>query len=324
MKFELLKQSIKEKVEPVYLIEGEETFFRMRASEMIKAACLSEPGLNYTRLTGADIKSAGFDSLIMSLRSYPFMSEKRVVEIADWYPTAAELKDKTLKEYFSDPTDTSVLIVLNEKPADQLKKMPSVTLVECARADEQLITRYIRSKTNKFSLIVSSAVCSKIIDYCQSDLVKIDGEVDKLIDYCKGKSEIDEKAVDLLVTKDAEYQIYEIVNFIAKKDYTNAYKIISEMRTPSEKQMLIVSLYNHFRRLFYCATTKGDNATVAQMLGVKEYAVKKAREQASAFSPKRLKKIMDKLAAGDAAFKSGLKPVDNVFSECVFYILTDG
>ena len=153
--------------------------------------------------------------------------------------------------------------------------------------------------------------------------MKIDGEVNKLIDYCKDKVEIDEKAVDLLVTKDADYQIYEIVNFISRKDYTDAYKIISEIRTPSEKQMLIVSLYNHFRRMFYCLTTKGDNADIAAKLGVKEFAVKKTKEQAAKFSAKRVKVIMDKLAEGDAAVKSGIKSIDGAFSECIFTILTD-
>ena len=111
MKFEQLKQSLKEKVEAIYLIEGEETFFRLRATEMIKDACLSEPSLNYTKIYGADVKASGTDSLIMSLNSVPFMSEKRVVEVVEWYPTAQDIKDKYLKEYFSAPVDTSVLII---------------------------------------------------------------------------------------------------------------------------------------------------------------------------------------------------------------------
>jgi len=323
MKFDQLKQSLKEKVQNIYLIEGEEAFFRFRASEMIKEACLSEPSLNYTRFSGAELKAAGVDSLILALRSFPFMSDKRVIEVFDWYPTASDLKDKSLKQFFSEPTDTSVLIIFNEKSCDALKKNPSVTVVECERADEQLIARFIRSKATKENLIVSTGVCKKIADFCQFDMVRIDGEVNKLIDYCRGTGEIDDAAVELLVTKDADYQIYEMVNLISRKNYTDAYKIIATIRTPSDKQMLIVSLYNHFRRMFYCATTKGDNATIAENLGVKEYAVKKAGEQAAAFSPKRLKTIVDKLSESDAAFKSGLKPIDNVFSECIFCILTD-
>ena len=98
----------------------------------------------------------------------------------------------------------------------------------------------------------------------------------------------------------------------------------AEFLTPGDKQMLLVSLYNHFRRMFYCLTTKEGNATVAEMLGVKEYAVKKTREQASKFTAKRVKAIVDRLAAADAAFKSGEKSIDGVFNECVFAILTDG
>ncbi len=323
MKFENLKQSLKDGVMPIYLLEGEETFFRMRAQEMIKETCLSEPSLNYSSATGQEIKTQGVDSLVMALRAYPFMSEKRVAEITEWYPTAAELKSKSLKEYFDRPSETSVLVIVNEKPCDALKKQPSVTVVDCSRASEELLVKYIRSKATKRNVVVATSVCSKIIEYCQFDLVRIDKELDKLVDYCADKSEIDAQSVDLLVEKDDDYKIFEIVNFIAGKRYTEAYKIISETRTPSEKQMLIVSLYSHFRRMFYCSVTKEDNASIAAKLGVKEYAVKMSKQQAASFSPKRLKKVMDVLSQADSAFKTGEKPIDNVFYECVFGIMAE-
>ena len=323
MKFEQLKQTLKNGVEPIYLIEGEEAFFRNRASEMIKEVSLSEPSLNYASYTGADLKTQGADVLVMALRSCPFMSDKRVTEVFEWYPSAADLKSKTIKEYFAEPSDTSVLMIVNEKPCEALKKAPSVTLVDCARASEELLVKYIRSKTNKNQLIISTSVCEKLINYCQFDLVRIDKETDKLIDFCRDRAEITDDAVEKLVAKDNDYKIYEIVDFIAGKRYTEAYKIISETRTPSDKQMLLVSLYSYFRRMFYCVTSKEDNAAVAEKLGVKEYAVKMSRKQASSFTPKRLKLVMDKLADGDAAFKTGVKPIDNVFNECVFGILTE-
>ena len=324
MKFEQLKSSLASFVERIYLIEGEEAFFRARAAEMIKNAAMTEPDLNYALFSGADIKQSGGDDLVVALRSCPFMSENRVVEVSEWYPSASELKAKSLKDCFSEPSDTSVLLIVNEKPCDALKKCENVTVVDCSRADLQLIVRFIRKKAGQANLIVSTSVAEKIAEFCQFDMVRIDGETNKLIDYCKDKSEIDMASVELLVTKDAEYKSYEIVNFIAGKNYTNAYKIISEMRTPGEKQMLLVSLYSHFRRMFYCATTKESDLAVADKLGVKEYAVKKSREQAAYFSPKRLKVVMDKLAQSDADFKSGKKLIDNVFYESVFTVLTEG
>ena len=322
MKFENLKQSLTGGVAPIYVIEGNEPFFKTRAVEMIKAACLSEPSLNFTRFTGADIKEQGLSALSVAIRSCPFMSDKRVVEVVDWYPTATDAKSKDFKDLFSGAIDTSVLIVVNEKPCDVFKKLGAVTVIECDQASDELITRYIRSKTNKAKVIISTSVCSKIIAYCKRDLTRIDAETDKLIDYAKDKDEITDEAVELLVTKDVEYKVFEMVEFIVKKDYEKAYKIIEEARTPVDKQMLLSMLYGHFRRMFYCMTDKSSDLAVAQKLGVKEYAVKMTRKQSKGFSARRVKLIMDKLMQADAAFKSGKNTIDAVFTECTLYILT--
>ena len=48
MKFTALKKHLQsEGVQPVYLLEGEELYFRDKGAEMIKSACLSQPQLNY-------------------------------------------------------------------------------------------------------------------------------------------------------------------------------------------------------------------------------------------------------------------------------------
>ena len=52
-------------------------------------------------------------------------------------------------------------------------------------------------------------------------------------------------------------------------------------------------------------------------------AVKKAKEQAAKFSPKRLKNIVDKLARYDFKFKSGALSLDNAFYEGVLSVMCD-
>ena len=73
IRFENLKKSLAETIYPVYLIEGEDAFFRERAVDSIKQAALKEPDFNYTRFSGADVKAEP-DKLLMDLRSFPFMS----------------------------------------------------------------------------------------------------------------------------------------------------------------------------------------------------------------------------------------------------------
>ena len=322
MRFEELKQSLKEEVFPVYLLEGEDGFFRARGTELIKNRCLSEPSLNFTKVEGTTLKT-GLDSIIADLKICPFMSEKRVVEVSEWYPTAADLKQKSVKQYFDEPSDTSVLIIVNSSTSDALKKLKNVTTVECKKADESVICRYIKAQTAKAGVSVTQSVCSKIAEYCLCDMTRVSKETEKLIDYAYESKEVTEEAVELLVAKDTDYKTYQIVEFIARRDFKNAYKVLDDISSPSEKQVLFVSLYYQIRRMFYASVTKESLAETASMLSCKEFAVKKAKEQAAKFSPKRLKNIVDKLARYDFKFKSGALSLDNAFYEGVLSVMCD-
>ena len=108
-----------------------------------------------------------------------------------------------------------------------------------------------------------------------------------------------------MVSKTIDYQVYQMVQFIADKNYNAAYKVIQDLTTISEKQLLFVSVYYHFRRMFFASISSQPDKELAQILGVKEFAILKARQQAASFSPKRLRKILNKLGQLDGDYKSG-------------------
>lgn len=322
MRFEELKQSLEDKVFPIYMLEGDDAFFRTRGVELIKKRCLQEPSLNYTKVEGANMKIE-FESVITNLRVYPFMSEKRVVEISEWYPSATDLKQKNLKEYFDYPADSSVLIIVNSANSEVLKKLKNIIFIDCKRADIAFVCRYIKNRVEKSGINIEQSTCMKIAEYCLNDMTRVSQETQKLIDYSFFSKRITAESVELLINKDLDYKTYEIVEFIASHNFKNAYKIIDDISAPSEKQILFVSLYYHIRRMFYAAVTKKSVTEIASLLSCKEFAVKKAKEQAAKFTPKRLKKILDKISQCDFAFKCGALSLDNAFYAGVISVMCD-
>ena len=130
------------------------------------------------------------------------------------------------------------------------------------------------------------------------------------------------QAVEMVVTKDADYQIYELAENIANGKTDKAYETLKSMLTKNEsEQKLFVSIYYHFRRLFYSLISVASDSELAKSLGVHEYAVKKARQQAKKFTPKRLKGIVDKLAEYDTAFKSGKLTLTDALFNSIFNII---
>lgn len=319
MKFVELKNSLVEGVQPIYLVEGEDAFLRETALRLIKQKALSSPDINLTNLLGQDIEK-DFELFLTATESYPFMSDKRYVVVRDFYPTATTLKNKVLKRIFENPCETTVVVIVNDKKCEPLKKLSNVTFVDCQKADVKVITSFIINKTKSKGVIISQTAIDKLIDFCSLDLTRINGELDKLLAFAINDLQITPELVEEMVSKDSEFEIYELTEAIAKLNREKAFEILSELtRKNQDKQRLFISVYYHFRRLLHARISKCTLAELAENLQVKEFVAKKAREQAQRFSAKRLKAICDKLSYYDVAFKSGELSVDTALTNSVLY-----
>ena len=287
----------------IYLFEGEDAFFRERGLALLKNKFLQEPELNYATFSGEKINDT---ELLGSLTAFPFMSQKRITLIREYYPKSNSLSGQ-LKDYFEKPLEDSILVIINEKPSDFLKKFDSVCFVDCKKADSSIISRYVKGKCAQAGVTVDLENARLVAEYCLNDMTRVENETEKLISYAIEKKQIVKEDVELLVTKDAEYKIYEMTDYIGKRDFDKALMVIYDLLNKGETlQKILIAIYNYFRRLLHIAISGKNDSELASLFSIKEYAVKKARTQANAFKKKSLKSAVDMLADTDYLIKSGM------------------
>ncbi len=90
MKFIELKQDLSANVRNIYLLEGEDAYFRQSAEAQIKAKYLTVAELNYSAYDGTAYKGASYTEITSALSAFPFMAEYRVVKISEFYPTESD------------------------------------------------------------------------------------------------------------------------------------------------------------------------------------------------------------------------------------------
>ena len=291
----------------VYLFEGEDAFFRERGLSLVKKAFITELQLNCATFNGEKLDEK---EVISSLSAYPFLSAKRLTVIREYYPKKDGIK--VIKPFLENPTPDNVLCIVNEKPSDVLKKFSSVCVVDCKKADANLIGRYVKGKCAQAGVNIDLETAKVIADYCLCDMTRVESETEKLIAYTFNKKQITKDDVDALVSQDSEHKIYQMTDYIGKKDFDKAISVIYEMLAKGETmQRLLISVYNYFRRLLHVAISDKTDAQIAEILGVKEYAVKAIRSQAKAFKKKALKQAVDMLADTDFLIKSGRVDADD-------------
>lgn len=320
LKFAEFKKSISQDMPySVFVLEGEDGYFREQGLELLKNEFLTEPSLDCAFFEGTQVQT---DEFYSSLNACPFMSKKRITVLREFY---AKKLDGELKYFFETPHDTSLLVIINEKQCEIFKKYSTVCMIDCSKADAITIAKWIKFTCRENGVEVTGETSTKVAEYCLCDMNKVAIETEKLISYAGQGEAITDSDIDLLVSRDTEYKIYELTDKISKKRFDDAMSIINDMIGKGDSpQGIIVSAYNYFRRLLHCAISDKSATEIAKCFGVKEYAVSKMTAQAKTFKMRSLKKAVDILADADYEIKSGRADASEKMWSTIFYIMTDG
>ena len=296
---------------PIYLFEGEEVYFREKGEALLKSRFLQEPTLDYIAYEGAALKGEKLKTLIDSINCFPFLSQKRIVRVTEFYPTDKEY-EQYLEALFKNPPQDSILLIINSGKGKTgsavLAKKPNVTYVDCGRSDEETIKKWIYVTCKREGVYADGITCGKIASYCVFDMSRIAKETEKLLGYCQAMhlERLTDETVDSLVYPDSEYKIYELANALARKNYSEYMKIIADLTTRGFNEIsLLSSLAAYFKGLYEVSQCKGSDREVAVALGMKEYAVKKNREQAAKFTKEELLLLYNSVYGAISDIKCG-------------------
>lgn len=320
MKFTELKNSIANGAEKIYLLEGDDAYFRRKGEEMIKEAFLQFPELNFTAFEGEALKGSGITALVSAVKNYPFMSEKRIIKVTEFYPSDSEFENY-LKPLLEDFPQTTILIIINAgaKKGVDLKRKHAVTYVDCNRSDPETVARWAYITLKRAGVAASTSVCESIAAYCLADMSRVSVEVEKLIAFKSGGT-LTQEDVDSLVYKDADYKLYELTNSVARKDFNKFCLISDELTGKNGDEVYILNgLFNYFKNLLTVLTSRDSDQSLAATLKMKEYGVKKSREQAEIIGEKnlslyvrRIYGLISDVKCGQATPRSALQTAQNL------------
>lgn len=306
MKFTELKNDIKNGARQIYLLEGDDAYFRMKGEELIKSAYLEMPELNFSSFDGETLKGSALTSLISAIESFPFMAEKRVIKVSNFSPSESEYENY-LKKTFENFPPSSILIIVNaeSKKGVDLKRRQSVTYIDCNKADEETVSRWAYLTFKRANISASAEACTLIARYCLCNMSRVALEVEKLIDY-KREGSLTREEVDEMVFKDAEYRLYEMTNAVAVKNYSKFMQIQSELcRKSGDETSILSGLFSYFKNLLIILSSQESNAETAKLLKMKEFGVKKSKEQAEMLGEDALKSYVTAIYAALSDIKSG-------------------
>ena len=305
-----LKQRLTKKIEPCYLIQGEDILLYDKALSMIKKACKLE--LEEFNFLKFDEDTFNADTFIDTLQTLPIGSEKKLVLLKNVTKFNEDFKKK-LNEYLKSPLLSTCLVIF-----DFNNKFDFIISekVSAKRLDEKSLEEIVVSELEESGKEIKKEALNLLLSYCCDYYSLIKNELEKLKSY--NFDVIGVKQIEDMVTRETEWTVFELTEALSKKDASKAISLLNLMNKDTKTFTLIL---NHFRRLFFVAISKENDLELSKLLQVKEYAVTKARQLARNFSKIQLKNIYELLDNVDLYIKNGQMQIENALYYLIFGIL---
>ena len=234
----------------------------------------------------------------------PIMSDYRLLICTVQSRSAADMKRFLAHVHKNRNPSTLVALEAPTMPSAIGANIELVEYVNCSRLDKPMIIKWIAAKAKTDGISIAEDAASLLADYCLNNLTRIEVELNKLADVKCGEM-INSEDVEAFVVPDGDFKIYELGDALAGKNTERTFAVYNSLLQSTPPVSILGALYSHFRRLLYAATGKFEKDVLARYLRVKPFAVDMALRQARLYTPVKLKKIVDKLSAIDADFKSG-------------------
>ena len=322
-KVEKLEQELKSNnLQTVYMFCGEEQYLLEYNVNKIKKIFGDKiDGINYIQLDENTIErllpeiqtpAFGYEKKLIIIKNSNILkkeTKKKASNIADIQKKLADYLEKNLQEI-----KQSVILVFIEEKID---KTPVVDVLEkCGIICEfdklkpiELVAR-LKAIANQYEVQVSERTLNKLIETCGTSMQILINEIRKLIEYAGSGGTIEDKDVDKLAIPQVESVIFQLTDELGRKNLSKALDIYHQLLYKKEPvQMLLITLYRHFKKLYLvklAASEKRDVAEVLQLKPNQMFLITKYKNQSGYFSIQDLREILKKLTMLDEKSKSGL------------------
>ena len=338
MKVEDLEKKLKtENLDSLYLLYGEEKYLLENCLKRIKKI-FGEliNGINYISIDETNINNIisdletpafGFEKkLIVSKNTNLFKKESKTKK-----SDAANLREKInkyLKNNFEMLKGAVVLVFIEDEAekCDLFKTIDELGIVcnfEYQKANQ--IQSRLKAIFNAYEVQIDQVALIYLIECSGTNMQDLINESRKLIEYAGKGGKIEKKDIDELCIKKIESVIFDLTDSLGKKNTKEAIEVLRNLIISKEPiQKIMITLYNHFKKLYLTKMALKSNKDIASSLDLKPnqiFLANKYKMQASFFKMQELRNILKELSNLDYNYKIGLIDIEVGFESilCAYW-----
>ena len=306
----LINDINKGKLSPVYLIHGEENFFKDKIIKNITDSVINETSADFDlkKIYGKKTDETQESEVIDFVKRFPLSGDFNLLIVKDSKNLSSDFKN--IISYIENINSKTILVLSFNNTVDKRKKIYKSSLkhgsvFESKKIYENQIYGWIESQCNYKSLQLHPKSIKIIADFTGNDLSQIDNELEKLKLNSSKDVIINPEDVENIIGFSKEYNFFELTKVIGKNNYDKSLELVSYMSKNTKKYplpLIIGTVYSFFNKLFIYHSLENKNEA-PKLLGINPYFINEYREASAVFSMKRISRIFGYLLEADKKSK---------------------
>lgn len=322
LSIESLEKELKTgKLNPIYLLYGEETFLLESCLKKIKTNFGErKAGINEIKLDETNIHT-----ILSDIETPAFGYEKKLILARNTGLFKKEGRKKTgintelinkVADYIKEHKkmiEEAVVLVFIEQEVEKNILYKTIEqegmLCEFQELKPQQIMARLKAICKAYQVQIEDPTLRYLIEACGTNMQDGINETRKLIEYAGTEGTITKQAIDLLCIKQLDSIIFDLTDNLGKKKVDKALEVLHGLLYQKEPiQKILITLYHHFKKLYTIKIAQKENRNIAESLKLKPnqmFLVTKYKGQADYFKEQELKKIVEELIDLDYHYKTG-------------------
>ena len=248
-----LERSLRQGLEPLYLLVGPERYLRRVAAREISDAALSATLIREFNEASFSLLTDSVRSAIAAAEQLPMMSERRVVRVRD-FARLRDADEEMLIAYLGNPSPSTVMIFtaddLDKRKKSTKALLDSCTVVDFSPLKDSEAKAWAKSYLKTSKAGVDDQVLSEIINLVGTDVQTLANELDKLGSAALDSGRIDMELVDELIGRTRELSNFELGDHLLANNRKRALETLHRLLDDgAEPVMLIGLIAGNYHRL---------------------------------------------------------------------------
>lgn len=292
------------------LLYGQESYFIEEGLRSIRNAVVlqADRDFNLTQFYGRDFKA---NEVVEQARTFPVFSERRLVIIKNLHEASAGQLDGLLS-YLEDPVPETVLLLTAEK-IDARRKLYQLlkkngTVIEFKKIYDNQLPSFVRELAKSSDMTLTGGALKLFCKRVGTNLVEVQGELEKLVGYLGERDLADESDVAAIVSDTRIESVFDLTDALGQGDSSTALKLLDRLLAEGQAPLMVLAMMiRHFRQMWKIReliAQKVPQNELPRRVGASPYFLKGLMQQANRFDSRQYRQVFSQFLATDLALKS--------------------